>query len=235
MEEEEEEVGRNKGKQKEIFLDSSSSVTFSSVKHPISAEKLRNCHAAVSHSTAPNLWIFLAPISLKKISRMKSHSRDLFWTESFKPVYFTRLITSLQNARNVLDCWVGATIERKRERKTLELGSLVTIALTSFWISLRCIEGGDCRLRFTCRFTFRCIPLKRNTIEDNDLWKSLRRRNTSVSNLLSKSWLEGGKKKHEKHRDKFRNVKEKFKSILSLSLSERNVQPRGKRGQMEIV
>lgn len=189
MEEEEEEVGRNKGKQKEIFLDSSSSVTFSSVKHPISAEKLRNCHAAVSHSTAPNLWIFLAPISLKKISRMKSHSRDLFWTESFKSVYFTRLITSLQNARNVLDCWVGATIER--ERKTLELGSLVTIALTSFWISLRCIEGGDCRLRFTCRFTFRCIPLKRNTIEDNDLWKSLRRRNTSVSNLLSKSWLEG--------------------------------------------
>lgn len=195
MDEEEEEVGRNKGKQKEIFLDSSSSVTFSSVKHPISAEKLRNCHAAVSHSTAPNLWIFLAPISLKKIKRMKSHSRDLFsriWTESFKPVYFTRLITSLQNARNVLDCWVGATIERERERKTLELGSLVTIALTSFWISLRCIEGGDCRLRFTCRFTFRCIPLKRNTIEDNDLWKSLRRRNTSVSNLLlSKSWLEG--------------------------------------------
>lgn len=190
MDEEEEEVGRNKGKQKEIFLDSSSSVTFSSVKHPISAEKLRNCHAAVSHSTAPNLWIFLAPISLKKISRMKSHSRDLFWTESFKSVYFTRLITSLQNARNVLDCWVGATIER--ERKTLELGSLVTIALTSFWISLRCIEGGDCRLRFTCRFTFRCIPLKRNTIENNDLWKSLRRRNTSVSNLLlSKSWLEG--------------------------------------------
>lgn len=192
MEEEEEKVGRNKGKQKEIFLDSSSSVTFSSVKHSISAEKLRNCHAAVSHSTAPNLWIFLAPISLKKISRMKSHSRDLFWTESFKPVYFTRLITSLQNARNVLDCWVGATIERERERKTLELGSLVTIALTSFWISLRCIEGGDCRLRFTCRFTFRCIPLKRNTIEDNDLWKSLRRRNTSVSNLLlSKSRLEG--------------------------------------------
>lgn len=43
MDEEEEEVGRNKGKQKEIFLDSSSSVTFSSVKHPISAEKLRNC------------------------------------------------------------------------------------------------------------------------------------------------------------------------------------------------
>lgn len=117
MEEEEKEVGRNKGKQKEIFLDSSSSVTFSSVKHPISAEKLRNCHAAVSHSTAFNLRIFLAPISLKKISRMKSHSRDLFWTESFKPVYFTRLITSLQNARNVLDCWVGATIERERERE----------------------------------------------------------------------------------------------------------------------
>lgn len=119
MDEEEEEVGRNKEKQKEIFLDSSSSVTFSSVKHPISAEKLRNCHAAVSHSTAPNLRIFLAPISLKKIKRMKSHSRDLFWTESFKSVYFTRLITSLQNARNVLDCWVGATIERERERERL--------------------------------------------------------------------------------------------------------------------